>query len=199
MRTAASLRKEHPKIKFHFYSGDAIEISEKLDHGTLDFAVMLEPVDATKYEFLPLPDKTMWGVLMNHDNVLAGQQAVTREIFREIPLIVHQRSGLQQEIAGWAGTDPEDLNIAATYNVVHGSPIPFVRQKLGYFVTTRDLLDSNLDDSVCFRPLEPLLTSSCALVWKKNAIFGKAASVFRKKLEHEIIQKEEAKKEAGSQ
>lgn len=40
LKTAAKLREEHPDIRFHFYSGDAIDVSERLDHGSIDFAVI---------------------------------------------------------------------------------------------------------------------------------------------------------------
>lgn len=46
LQAAAELRAEHPDVSFDFYSGDACEIIERLDHGSLDFAVLLEPVDA---------------------------------------------------------------------------------------------------------------------------------------------------------
>ena len=45
LHAAASLRRENPNIRFHFYSSDATDVSERLDHGTLDFAVLLEPID----------------------------------------------------------------------------------------------------------------------------------------------------------
>lgn len=63
---------------------------------------------------------------------------------------MHQRIGLQNEIAHWAEMDVEDLNIAATYNVVHGSPISFVQQGLGYFLTTREMLAPELDRKYVF-------------------------------------------------
>ena len=50
--TAADLRREHENIRFHFYSGDAMDVLERLDHENLDFAVMLEPVDTVKYDYL---------------------------------------------------------------------------------------------------------------------------------------------------
>ena len=168
LSTAAQLRKEHPGIRFQFYSGDATDVSERLDHGSLDFAVMLQPIDSIKYEFLSLPDRSEWGILMTKDDL------------KSIPLIMHQRIGLQSEIAHWAGTDLENLNIAATYNVVHGSPVPFVQQGLGYFLTTRDLLAPVLDSEVCFLSLEPKLSTQLALVWKKHAVFSKAAEMFIK-------------------
>lgn len=178
LSVAADLRREYPDVRFHFYSGDAQDVSERLNHGSLDFAVMLEPVDNIKYEFVSLPDCSQWGVLMNKSDALAAKKALTNEDIKSIPLIMHQRIGLQNEIAHWAGTSTESLNIAATYNVVHGSPIPFVKHGLGYFLTARYLLAPELDTDVCFPPLEPELPTRLALVWKKHAVFSKVAEAF---------------------
>lgn len=178
LSVAADLRREYPDVRFHFYSGDAQDVSERLNHGSLDFAVMLEPVDNIKYEFVSLPDCSQWGVLMNKSDALAVKKALTNEDIKSIPLIMHQRIGLQNEIAHWAGTSTESLNIAATYNVVHGSPIPFVKHGLGYFLTARYLLAPKLDTDVCFLPLEPELPTRLALVWKKHAVFSKVAEAF---------------------
>ena len=174
----AKLRKQYPGIRFHFFSGDAIEVSEKLDHGSLDFAVMLEPVDNTRYDFLSLPDRSEWGILMKQDDPLADNDYMTKKEIIKLPLIMHQRIGLQNEIAHWAGIDVEALHIAVTYNVVHGSPVPFVTQGLGYYLTTRDMLAPTLDPAVCFLPLKPKLPTRLALVWKKHAMFSSAAQVF---------------------
>jgi DNA-binding transcriptional LysR family regulator len=182
LQAAARLRKAYPGVRFHFYSGDAVDVSERLYHGTLDFAVMLEPIENVKYEFLSLPDTSEWGILMNRTDALAGKKAVTREDIKNMPLMMHERVGLQNEIAHWAGTDLENLHIVATYNVVHGSPVPFVQQGLGYFLTTRELLAPVLDSEVCFLPLEPPLPTRQALVWKKHAVFQKAAGLFRQEV-----------------
>lgn len=178
LSAAAELRRNYPGIRFHFYSGDAMDVAERLDHGSLDFAVMLEPVDNIKYDFLSLPDRSEWGILMKKNDPLADKNCITEDDIKKMPLIMHQRIGLQNEIAHWAGTDLESLTIAATYNVVHGSPVCFVRQGLGYFLTTRDLLAPTLDPEVCFLPLEPKLPTQLALVWKKYAVFSNAAKVF---------------------
>lgn len=175
---AALLRKEWPGVRFHFFSGDAVEVSERLDHGSLDFAVMLEPADSVKYEFVSLPEHSEWGILMKAEDPLSAQGVITRECLKELPLIMHQRAGLQSELAHWAETDLEKLQLAATYNVVHGSPIPFVQEGLGYFLTTRDLLEPVLSEAVCFLPLSPALSTGYVLVWKKHASLGRAARAF---------------------
>lgn len=178
LQTAAALRAEHPDLRFHFYSGDAVEVTERLDHGSLDFAVLLEPVDTIKYEYLSLPGLARWGLLLSNDCALARKRAVEREDLCVNPLIVHQRIGLQREIAHWAQTELEQMNVAATYNVVNGDPAAFVRSGLGYFLISDDHLPERLDEGLCFRPLDPPLVLHHALVWKRYAVLSDAASTF---------------------
>lgn len=186
LQAAAALRAEHPGIQFHFYSSDAIDVTERLDHGSLDFAVLLEPVDTVKYEYLSLMDSYRWGLLMPIGCPLAQKATVQKENLCAAPLIMHRRAGLQRKIALWAGTEPEHMNIAATYNVVNGSPVHFVRSGLGYFLTSENYLAAKPDPGVCFRPLDPPLELHHALVWKHHPVFSKASEAFLEKVRRQI-------------
>ena len=177
---AAALRKKFPGIRFHFFNGDATDVAERLEHGSLDFAIMLEPIDNVKYDFLSLPDSSEWGILAKSDDPLAKKKYVTQEDIKNLPLILHRRIGLQNQIAHWAGANVENLHIAATYNVAHGNPIPYVTHELGYLLTTRDLLAPTLAPVVCFLPLKPQLPTQLALVWKKHAVLSRVAKEFYK-------------------
>ena len=64
---------------------------------------------------------------MKKTDPLTAKKYITQNDVKKLPLIMHQRIGLQNEIAHWAGTDVESLNIAATYNVVHGSMFSPIR------------------------------------------------------------------------
>lgn len=64
MQQAATLRHQYPRLAWHFFSGDAVAIGERIEHGLVDFGVFLEPVDVTKYERLPLDTSMTWGILM---------------------------------------------------------------------------------------------------------------------------------------
>lgn len=176
--TAAAVRREYPDIRFRFYSSDATDVTERLDHGSLDFAVLLEPVDTAKYEYLSLRETARWGILLPESSPLAEKPAVERADLLGIPLILHHRIGLQQEIVHWAQTEIEHLNVAATYNVVNGDPADFVKSGLGYLLTTDNHLPQQPDPGLCFRPLFPALTVRHALVWKRYAVFSKAAEMF---------------------
>lgn len=175
LETVAAVRKKHPGIHFQFYCSDAIDVMERLEHGSLDFAIFLEPIDAMKYEYIPLMDVSHWGVLMPIDCALANKTCIQKEDLFAIPLVLHRRAGLQRLISRWADTEIENMNITATYNVINGSAEKFVKSGLGYCLTTEDLLPAKLDDALTFSPLEPALDTHYALVWKRYAVFSKAA------------------------
>ena len=67
LRAVSSMQKQYPNVVFQFYSEDASDVTERLEHGNLDFASLLQPIDTVKYEYLPLPDTSIWGVLMKKD------------------------------------------------------------------------------------------------------------------------------------
>ena len=131
LNAAAAIRQTFPEIRCRFYSSAATDVTERLDHGSLDLAVLLTPVDTTKYEYLSLPDSARWGLLLPESSVLAGKAGVEREYLHGIPHNLHQRIGLQQEIAHWAQIEIEQLHIAATYNVINGNPAAFLQSGLG--------------------------------------------------------------------
>ena len=178
LKAAAALREQHPGVSFQFYSSDATDVTEHLEHGTLDFTTLLAPVDVSRYDSVLLSEHSYWGLLVRADSPLAEKGCVHRDDVLRLPLIMHRRAGLQKAIAEWAHTHIERLNIAATYNVIYGSPIPLVQSGLGNLLVTRDLLGPELNAGVRFLPLDPPLETHYALVWKKNTVLTKAAEKF---------------------
>lgn len=136
-----------------------------------------------------------WGIdvtaVVRGDNKTNAEKVITKDLFdltkedlKSLPLILHRRIGLQRAIAKWADINLEDLNIVASYNVVQGSPIAFVESGLGYFLTTKDLIEKSLNENVCFIPLKPKLATKYALVWKRYPIFTKPANAFLEEIKN---------------
>ena len=90
---------------------------------------------------------------MPFDCELAENDFIEKKDILKIPLIFHRRAGLQQLISHWADTDIENFNIAATYNVVNGSPTKFIKSGLGVYLTTEDLLPTVLEQERPFQVL----------------------------------------------
>ena len=55
------LQEAHPGIHYHLYSGNAQDVTERLDKGLLDFGILIQPTDITKYNYLTIPAKDTWG------------------------------------------------------------------------------------------------------------------------------------------
>ena len=129
----------------------------------------------------------IWGVLLKSESPFAKLDVIRPDDLLQMPLILHRRAGLQQDIADWAQTDVEHLHITATYNIVHGSPATFVQNDIGCFLTTHDQLPPEPYNGVTFRPLEPKLEVRYNLVWKRRNVFSRAASLFLENVRQSIM------------
>ena len=54
-RAAHRLQSAYPHIAYHLFSGNADDVTERLDRGLVDFGVFIEPADLSKYDFIKLP------------------------------------------------------------------------------------------------------------------------------------------------
>ena len=185
MRPIASvireMREEYPRIRFHLYSGNAEDVSERLDKGILDFGILIQPFNIAKYDFINLPSKDVWGVVMRKDSLLAAKKSVTRHDLLKLPLICSRQAmrGLSRknEYSDWFGEDAPKLNIAATYNLIYNAAL-MVEEGIGYAIALDRLVNVTRHAGLCFRPLEPRLESGLNIVWKKSQVFSGAAGVF---------------------
>ena len=98
-----SFRQKHPLVQYEIYSGNSDNIKERIERGALDFGLLMEPVSISKYEFLRLPVKEEWGVLVREDSVLAKKKVITPEDLRGFSLIATKRDLIQNELVHWLG------------------------------------------------------------------------------------------------
>ena len=180
-RTATELQKEYPHIRYHLFSGNATDVTERLDNGLLDFGILVGEADMAKYDYLPLPVTDVWGVLMRKDSPLAGKNAVSQKDLSKIPLILSQQSLSSNELSGWYGGAFGESNVVATYNLIYNAAL-MVASGFGYAVTLDKLVNTTGNSDLCFRPLTPRLEARLSIVWKKHRGFSKATELFLQKL-----------------
>lgn len=181
MKLAAELSKEYSEIHYHLYSGDADEIMERLDKGLLDFGILIEPVNQTKYESMPLGVTDTWGILMKKDCHLVNKNSITPEDIVKLPLIVPKREGVQKYLSNWIGGNIAALNIVADYNIIYHAAL-MVKNNFGYAVALDKLIDTNEGSELCFKPFSPQITANMCLAWKKYQVFSKTAEKFIERL-----------------
>ena len=172
-RTAASIAKEHPDIRFHITSGDTQDLMDELADGLIDFAVIFSDVDHALYESIPLPAEDGFGVLMRKDSPLAEKEAIMLSDLKNEPVIVSRAS--EQFFSGMKGYS--SLNIVATYNLLYNASL-LVEDGLGYAICFDRLINVTGDSKLCIRPLIPRIENAGNLIWKKYQVFSPAVQMF---------------------
>ena len=188
-RAAKSLHQRYPNIRCHIYSSGTEAVNERLDRGLLDFAVIVQEVDLSRYNYLRLPVQDAWGVLMRKDDPLAQRETIQAGDLRNLPLIC-SRQALEEEMVKWFGDELEKLNIVATYDLMYNASI-LTREGLGYTIGFQNLIDTGADSELCVRPLEPPLASPMYLIWKKYQVFTPVASLLLEELKGQITHGQE--------
>lgn len=185
------IQEKYPHIKFHLYSGNSEAVGEQLDNGYLDFGILIQPADISKYNFINLPQKDTWGVLMRKDSPLAEKESIYKDDLKDIPLIVSRQAIesdiSQNEFSDWFGEDFEEINIVSTYNLIYNAAI-MVEEGVGYAITLDKLVNTSEHSKLIFRPLEPRLESGLNIVWKKHQMFSNAADVFFKAIQENFAE-----------
>ena len=180
LKAANELQVEHTNIKFQLFNGDAQAITERLDQGILDFGILMEPVDHSKYDHISLPVSDSWGVLMPYDNILSSKDSISPADLCDTPLIVPNRRELQMELASWFRRDLSQLHISATFNLVHTASLS-VRNNLGFALVLKNSAYDEQERGLCFRPLLPSIEEKLCIAWKKHQTFSKAAELYKDK------------------
>ena len=180
------LREKYPDIKYHLHSGNEADVTERLDRGLIDFGILVQPADLTKYDCLHLPAEDTWGVVMRKDSPLAEKPSITRQDLRELPLILSRQAiaGRKEdnEFINWFGSDFDKLNIVTTFNLMYNAAI-MVEAGIGYAVGIDGITNTDVNSSLCFRPLEPRMTAGLDVIWKKYQVFTPAAELFLQRLQ----------------
>lgn len=160
----ATYRQRYPRVSYRFYSGNADQIKERIENGTLDVGLLLEPVDISRYAFLRVPIREEWGVLTREDSPLGTLASVHPEDLARRPLMLPGRALVQNELANWFGGSVDQLQIPIRYNLLYNAAM-LVKGGFGDALTIR--LDCAYP-GLRFVPLEPPIRLGSVLVWKKQ-------------------------------
>ena len=172
-------RQKYPLVQFSIHSAIADDIKERIEKGILDIGLLMEPVDVGKYEFIRMPQKEKWGILVRKDSELAAKESINPKDLTNVPLIMVKRELVKNELASWFGDYYEGLQIAATYNLILNAASMVER---GVGVALCFDLGASFYEDLCFIPLAPTLETGSVLVWKKNQTLGAATSQFMRYL-----------------
>lgn len=183
-RILKKIQKKYPRIRCHIYSSGTDAVNERLERGLLDFAIIVQEVDLSKYNYLKMPSSDTWGLLMRKDSQLAQKPFIQPEDLLDLPLICSRQS-MTEEIQKWLGEMLDKLNIIATYDLLFNASV-MVREGLGYALGFDNIIYTGQESPLCFRPLNPALKSPMHIIWKKYQVFTPVASVLLEEMKKQF-------------
>lgn len=185
IKAMKKMNSEHPLVKFHIHSGNAEDVTEKLDKGLLDFGVLVESQKVSNYEYIKLPTEDICGVLMRKDSPLSILDKVSKADILDYPLILSRQELFTGSVADWLGGNIDKLNIVGTYNLLYNATL-MVEAGLGYAFCLDNLANTSNDSPLCFKPLDPSIQVKLSFLWKRHQVFNKTCKYFLKTIEEVI-------------
>ena len=172
------LKEKYPNFTYHITSGDTEQVTEKLDKGILDFAVLCETPDSNKYEYVKFPETDVWGAIISSSHLLAKKKIIRVSDLIGQPLFVSEQSW-NNEIKTWAKDRFAELKLEGSFRLSYNGSV-FARENLGILLTFKNLINTEGTDMV-FRPLSPELKSELYLIWNKYQTFTPIAEITTKR------------------
>lgn len=155
----------YPGVYFSLYTGIADDVKERLEKGLLDFGVVIEPVDISKYNFLELPYKDVWVALVRQNHALAEKEAIYPEDLIGCPLILASRDSVKNLLDQWFGPYANDMYRTAYLNLSAYNKNILVSEGIGVAL---GLQFKTYHPELRMIPLEPRLECGSYFVWKKH-------------------------------
>lgn len=169
--------KKYPYVQFELYTATADHVRDRMDRGLTDLGILLEPVTIDAYDFVRMPVKEQWVVIMHPDMPLAKKEAVTAEDLKGLPLIMPYRLSVRSNLANWFGDAYSQLQILFTSNLPSNSSV-MVHNQLAYSLIIKGSAAFWDEEKVTYRPLSPKLYATSVIAWKRQQPFGVAAEKF---------------------
>lgn len=164
-----AFKNSYPDLRYHITSGDTEQVTEKLDKGIIDFAVLAEEPNTAKYNYLTFPEADIWGVIMPKECPMAEKPAIAVDDLAGLPLFCSEQSW-NKDIPKWCGNRMDELHLEGSFRLSYNGSL-FVKEGLGYLLTLAHLIDTGPDSGLVFRPLTPKLEANMYFIWKKYQVF----------------------------
>ena len=180
-REIRTFKLSYPGLRYHITSGDTEQVTEKLDKGLLDFAVICETPDERKYHFVSFPEADYFGAAIPADSPLAGKESITADDLAGMPLFCSEQSW-ENDIRPWAKERFSALRLEGSFRLAYNGSM-FAKEGLGILLTLNNLIDTSAESGLVFRPLSPRLEMKMYMIWNKYQSFTPIAERFLKQIQ----------------
>lgn len=160
-------------------------MEERLERGLLDFALVIEPVNLEKYEWIRMPNVNRVGLAVSVDGPWGALDVATSADISKMPLLVSSRtSNKAVDLVSWSGgaIDLDELDVVGRFDLI-GNASHLVRSGVACAIGIDHLLQVDDASDLRFIPLEPPLEIASFLIWKKYRLRSRACEEFLQRLE----------------
>lgn len=170
----SAFRQIHPLIKFTLRSGNNDDIQEWLDQGAIDFGILVETAEVSRYAYLRMKHRDQWGVLVHISEPLAQKQSIRVKDLLNVPLITIMDETIHNALSIWSGKYADQMRPIVHYNLLSNA-VTLVARKEGVAICPKPNCQYA---KVTFIPFEPEFRLGAMLAWKNQQIFAKASEAF---------------------
>lgn len=158
---------DYPNVHFTIVTGTSDDISDRLEKGLVDLAVLLEPIALKNTKVLKLPREEKWGFLVSKELVISNNEKIKPEDIAGLPILCSNRMEIQKLLSTWSGTALENLNIVGNFNLIFNI-FSLVENKVAAALTIEGAVSKRRLENSVFIPMEPEVKTNCVLVWKER-------------------------------
>lgn len=176
-----SLLEIYPQVRLNFYDDNADSLYEKLDKGTLDFALVFTRTVPAKSKMIQLPRKDQWGVLVPKNHPLTQLDQVKLENIVDYPLIVSNQSDIDK-----SAFSNYEYKVVATYNLLYTAS-RLVQAGMGIAVCLDGVIDN---PNLTFIPLNTSGEEKFYLIWREQHDQTATEKAFLEEIEAQLYEVE---------
>ncbi|KRN28082.1 hypothetical protein IV38_GL001532 [Lactobacillus selangorensis] len=180
------LQLKYPDVRVHLYSGNAEDLTSKMQSGFLDFSILTLPANHDNNHFIKLPHQDIWGVIVRQDDPLADLNVIKPQDLHNCKLIISSQHQVHDQFEAWLGAPLEKEQVVGTYNLIFNAAL-LVEQNFGTLVGFNNLIASTADNHLIFRPLAYFHAAQMNLVWKRGRELSPIAAAFLTEINQLIV------------
>lgn len=175
-RALQGFSRQYPKVTYELHTASADKLKTMMDKGLLDFAIMQEPIDVSRYEYFRLRIRDKWGILLSASHPLAAKDSISVQELNGIELWATGRKAVFNEISYLLG-DHARLNIRGYIDLVDNA-LPLVAGSEMGCLAVDGVAEYLNPAQIVFRPFAGEITTNTVLAWRKYGMSFGVASAF---------------------
>ncbi|MDD8049338.1 MAG: LysR family transcriptional regulator [Thomasclavelia sp.] len=161
-----NFKEKYPLVTYNIISSNTDDICESIENGLLDFGIILDTIDISKYESLTIPYEEVWGIYVYKDSKLASLKEIKPQDLINYKLYTGGNNVIFQNWKSWFGKYFQDISVIGHFNLTYNTT--------RFIYNTNDvILGIKLDvkyKDICFIPIKNSFKIQPIIVWKEEKI-----------------------------